>query len=67
MRSEKQLAREIRYLGKTQKGFAEDLGVHENTVSNWVMGTAIISPVLFKKMIDMGIPARALKDPAKEV
>ena len=67
MKKEKQLAREIRFLGQTQKEFAEKLGVHENTVSNWVIGSATISPVFFRKMMEMGIPVKALKDPIKEI
>jgi len=67
MKKEKLLAREIRFLGLTQKEFAEKLGVHGNTISNWIMGHKAISPVFFRKMIEMGIPKKALKTPAKEV
>ena len=67
MKKEKLLAREIRFLCMSQKELADKLGVHENTVSNWVTGSAIISPVFFAKMKDLGIPVKALKEPSKEV
>ena len=33
------LKQEIKDLGMTQKGFAEDIGVNQNTVTTWVNGS----------------------------
>ena len=65
--NETALAREIRFLGFKQKEFADILGTTESTVSRWVTGDLLISPVMFTKMKEKGIPVKALKDPSKEV
>ena len=69
MRKKKEtlLAREIRFLGLKQKEFAEVIGATESTVSKWVTGDLLISPVMFAKMKEKGIPLSALKNPSKEV
>ncbi len=38
------LKEEIKKLGMTQKGFAENIGVGENTVGNWVRGVIATPP-----------------------
>lgn len=68
MKKETLLANAIRTeIYMSQKELADKLGVHENTVSNWVTGKSTISPVFFIKMKEMGIPSKVLKNPSKEV
>ena len=54
-RKETLLAREIRFLGLKQKEFADVIGATESTVSKWVTGDLLISPVMFAKMKERGI------------
>lgn len=68
MKKETLLANAIRTeIYMSQKELADELNVHENTVSNWVTGKSTISPIFFVKMKEMGIPIKALKNPSQEV
>lgn len=67
MKKEKLLAKEIRLIGMTQKEVAKKLGVSEMTVSNWITGNAVISPVYVRKLSEIGIPKQAIREPSKEV
>jgi transcriptional regulator with XRE-family HTH domain len=46
------LKQEIKKLGMTQKSFAEDIGVGENTVGNWVRGV-IETPPWAKRLVEL--------------
>ena len=67
MKKEKLLAKEIRLIGMTQKEVAKKVGASEMTVSNWITGNAVISPVYVRKLSDIGIPKQAIREPSKEV
>lgn len=67
MKKEKALAKEIRLTGMTQKEIAKKIGVSEVTVSNWINGNAVISPVCVRKLTEVGIPKQAIREPSREV
>ncbi len=46
------LKQEIKKLGMTQKAFAENIGVGENTVGNWVRGI-VETPKWVKRIIEL--------------
>ena len=48
--SDYNLKQEIKKLGMTQKGFAEEFGLHEDTVSKWARGLREV-PQWAKKLI----------------
>ena len=67
MKKEKLLAKEIRLSGMTQKDIAKKLGVSEMAVSNWITGNTVISPTYVRKLNEIGIPEKAIREPSKEV
>lgn len=67
MKKEKLLAKEIRLIGMTQKDVAKKIGTSEITVSNWITGNSVISPVYVMKLAEIGIPKTAIREPSKEV
>jgi DNA-binding XRE family transcriptional regulator len=50
----------------TMEEVANKIGVHPVTISNWNTGKAIMHPVSFRKLLDMGIPKSVLLNPSKE-
>lgn len=50
----------------TMEEVAIKIGVHPVTMSTWNTGKAIMSPVSFRKLFEMGIPKKVLIDPSKE-
>lgn len=67
MKKERQLSKELRMLGYSQKEAADILGTTREVVSNWATGKSRISPVYVQKLKDMGVPIKAIREPSKEV
>lgn len=67
MIKERNLSRELRLLGLTQKEAAKIIGVENHVISNWATGKTKISPRHVVKLKEIGVPIKALRDPSKEV
>ena len=55
------LKQEIKKLGMTQKAFAENIGVGENTVSQWVRGV-IDTPKWVYRIVELLHKEKAFED-----
>jgi transcriptional regulator with XRE-family HTH domain len=67
LKKERQLSKELRLLGLSQKDVAEKFGITRATVSNWCRGEKPISPIMVRKLLDVGIPIKAIREPFKKV
>ncbi len=63
--TEKNLAREIRLLGKSREQVAKKIGVTVTTLSNWINGRYPISPEGVTGLRELGVTQQALDDPEK--
>lgn len=65
---ERLLARELRYLGMSQKDCAKKINVTEKTISDICNGvTKKVTAQMWRKLSEIGVPRKALINPSKEV
>ena len=64
---EKQLSKELRLLGLSREDVAKKLEITTATLSNWIRGIYPISPVGVRKLQEVGVTKKAIKDPSEMV